>query len=148
MPGITSDSLIAPTPPWMTFDNNFLVGQFGTRLCFTASTEPCTSAFTMIGSSLTFPALIWMNRSSKDSFAFVSSISLFLLSEMNVSAKLLASFSFSVSDEYLTCVRNIVKTEDLNRSGRACLFDTAALIVHHGTDFTVAAACGDGIADL
>ncbi len=27
------------------FDNNFLVGKLFTRLCFTASTEPCTSAF-------------------------------------------------------------------------------------------------------
>ena len=102
----------------------------------------------MIGSSLTFPALIWENRSSKESFAFVSSMSLFLLSAMNVSAKLLASFSFWCAMNTLTCVRNIVETEDLNRSGRASLFDTVALIVHHGADFTVAAACGDSVTDL
>ena len=67
------------------------------KLCFTASTEPWTSALMIRGSSFTFPALIWLNRSSRDSFALVSSRSLFLLSEMKVSAKLRASFSLSVA---------------------------------------------------
>ena len=57
-------------------------------------------------------------------------------------------FLVLVRDEYLTCVRNIVESEDLNRSGRASLFDTVALIVHHGADFTVAAASGDSVTDL
>ena len=59
-----------------------------------------------------------------------------------------AHILLTVRDEYLTCVRNIVETEDLNRSGRASLFDTVALIVHHGADFTVAAASGDSVTDL
>ena len=91
---LTSDSLIAPTPPWMTLTTTSSLDSF-IRLCFTASTEPCTSALTISGSSFTFPALIWENRSSRESFIFVSSINLFLLSEIKVSAKLLASFSFS-----------------------------------------------------
>ena len=110
---VTSDSLIAPTPPWMTLTTTSSLESF-TRLCFTASTEPCTSAFTMIGSSLTFPALICENRSSKESFAFVSSISLFLLSAMNVSAKLLASFSFwwamKISPAFGTSLRPRIST--------------------------------------
>ena len=57
-------------------------------------------------------------------------------------------FLVLVRDEYLTCVRNIVESKDLNRSGRASLFDTVALIVHHGADFTVAAASGDSVTDL
>ena len=92
----TSDSLIAPTPPWITLTITSSLESL-VRLCFTASTEPCTSALMMMGSSLMLPALIWLNRSSRDSFALVSSISLFLPSEMKVSAKLLASFSFSVA---------------------------------------------------
>ena len=90
---VTSDSLMVPTPPWITFTTTSSLESF-TRLCFTASTDPCTSAFTMMGSSFTFPALIWENRSSRDNFAFVSSINLFFPSVMKVSAKLLASFSF------------------------------------------------------
>ena len=91
----TSDSLMAPTPPWITFTITSSLDSF-TRLCFTASTEPCTSALTMIGSSLMLPALIWLNKSSSDNLAFVSSSNLFLPSEINVSAKFLASFSFTV----------------------------------------------------
>ena len=92
----TSDSLMAPTPPWITFTTTSSLDSL-VKLCFTASTEPWTSALMIRGSSFTFPALIWLNRSSRDSFALVSSRSLFLLSEMKVSAKLRASFSLSVA---------------------------------------------------
>ena len=51
----TSDSVIAPTPPWITFTTTSSLESL-TRLCFTASTEPCTSAFTIIGNSFKLPA--------------------------------------------------------------------------------------------
>ena len=40
---LTSDSLIAPTPPWITFTTTSSLESL-VRLCFTASTDPCTSA--------------------------------------------------------------------------------------------------------
>ena len=78
---ITSDSLIAPTPPWITFTTTSSLDSF-TSDCFTASTEPCTSAFTIISSSFIFPDWIWENRSSSDIFALVSSIRRFFSSEI------------------------------------------------------------------
>ncbi len=77
---------MAPTPPWMIFTTTSSLVSFR-RLCFIASTEPCTSAFTTIPNSFKLPSWIWLNRSSSISFA--------LLCEINVSAKLLASLSFS-----------------------------------------------------
>ena len=47
---LTSDSLMAPTPPWMILTTTSSLESFR-RLCFTASTEPCTSALTMISFS-------------------------------------------------------------------------------------------------
>ena len=91
---LTSDSLIAPTPPWMILTTTSSLESFR-RLCFTASTEPCTSAFTMMFSSLRSPAWICENRSSRDILAFVSSSSRSLPSLTKVSAKFLASLSFS-----------------------------------------------------
>ena len=89
---VTSDSLIAPTPPWMIFTTTSSLDSF-TRLCLIASTDPCTSALTTIPSSFRLPSWIWLNRSSRDIFVFVSS-SIFILPWLiNVSAKLLASFS-------------------------------------------------------
>ncbi len=93
---LTSDSLIVPTPPWMTFTTTSSFDNL-TRLCFTASTEPCTSALYDQWKFLYISCLDLENRSSRDNFAFVSSINLFLLSEIKVSAKLLASFSFGVA---------------------------------------------------
>ena len=48
---LTSDSLMAPTPPWITLTITSSLESL-VRLCLTASTDPCTSALTMIGSSL------------------------------------------------------------------------------------------------
>ncbi len=91
---LTSDSLIAPTPPWITFTTTSSLVSFK-RLCFTASTLPCTSALIIIFSSFRLPAWIWLNRSSSDILAFVSSRSFSLFCATNVSAKLFASLSFS-----------------------------------------------------
>ena len=66
-----------------------------TRLWLSASTEPCTSALTTIGSSFRSPSLIWLNRSSSDILVFVSSSISTLCCAIKVSEKLLASLSFS-----------------------------------------------------
>ena len=52
---ITSDSLMAPTPPCTTLIITSSLESF-MRLCFTASTDPCTSAFTTRFNSFTLPA--------------------------------------------------------------------------------------------
>ena len=52
---ITSDSLMAPTPPCTTLIITSSLESF-IRLCFTASTDPCTSAFTTRFNSFTLPA--------------------------------------------------------------------------------------------
>ena len=52
---LTSDSLIAPTPPWITLTTTSSLDSF-TRLCFTASTDPCTSALTTSASSFKLPS--------------------------------------------------------------------------------------------
>ena len=90
---LTSDSLIAPTPPWMILTTTSSFESFS-RLCLIASTDPCTSAFTTIPSSFKLPSWICVNRSSRESLDFVSSRSFTLLCEINVSAKFLAYFSF------------------------------------------------------
>ena len=92
----TSDSLIEPTPPCITLTCTSSLESL-TSDSFTASTEPCTSALIITGSSFKFPALICVNRSSRLSFALVSSISLFLFSDIKVAANALASLSFSVA---------------------------------------------------
>ena len=53
---VTSDSLMAPTPPWMILTTTSSLESLR-RLCFTASTEPCTSAFTMMFSSFQISCL-------------------------------------------------------------------------------------------
>ena len=61
---ITSPSDTAPTAPWMTFTFTSSLDSFSSD-CFTASTEPCTSAFTITGSSFISPSLICSNRLSR-----------------------------------------------------------------------------------
>ncbi len=52
---ITSDSLMAPTAQWMTRTRTSSLEIFS-RLAFTASAEPCTSALTMMFRSFISPA--------------------------------------------------------------------------------------------
>ena len=42
--------------------------------------------------------------------------------------------------QHITCARNVIQSQDLNRHGRACLFYAASLIIHHCADLTVAGA--------
>ena len=56
---------MAPTPPCMQRTLTSSLESFS-NACFMASTVPCTSAFTMMFRSLTLPASIWLNRSSRD----------------------------------------------------------------------------------
>ena len=51
---MTSDSLMAPTAQWMTRTRTSSLESFS-REDFTASAEPCTSAFTMMFRSLISP---------------------------------------------------------------------------------------------
>ena len=61
---ITSLSLTAPTAPWMMCTRTSSLESFS-RDWRTASTEPCTSAFTMIFSSFMSPSFICSNRLSR-----------------------------------------------------------------------------------
>ena len=64
---ITSDSLMAPTAPWMTRTLTSSLESFS-RDAFTASTLPWTSALTMRASSLRSPACSWLKRFSRETF--------------------------------------------------------------------------------
>ena len=91
---MTSDSLIAPTPPWMTLTTTSSLDSFK-RLCFTASTLPCTSALMIRFSSFRLPSWILVNRSSRDILDFVSSSFFTLFCATKVSANCFAVLSFS-----------------------------------------------------
>ena len=64
---MTSLSLMAPTAPWMTRTRTSSLESFSSD-CLTASTEPCTSPLTMMGSSFISPCSIWENRLSSVTF--------------------------------------------------------------------------------
>ena len=61
---ITSLSLTAPTAPWITWTRTSSLVSFS-KDWRTASTEPCTSALTMIFSSFISPCCIWSKRLSR-----------------------------------------------------------------------------------
>ena len=91
---MTSDSLIAPTPPWIHLTTTSSLDSFK-RLCFTASTLPCTSALMIRFSSFRLPSWILVNRSSSDILDFVSSSFFTLFCATKVSANCFAVLSFS-----------------------------------------------------
>ena len=91
---VTSDSLMAPTPPWIHFTTTSSLESLS-RDCFTASTEPATSALMIRFSSFKFPDWIWEYRSSRDIRSLVSSSIFSRLSLIKVSANVLASLSLS-----------------------------------------------------
>ena len=70
----TSDSVMAPTPPWITLMATSSLDNFS-KDCFTAWTEPWTSAFITMLRSLTFPSDIWANKSSREIFEDAFNIS-------------------------------------------------------------------------
>ena len=74
---ITSDSLIAPTALWITFTLTSSFESFSSD-CLTASAEPCTSALTIIWSSLISPSFIWSKRLSRVTLVCALKISSFL----------------------------------------------------------------------
>ena len=61
---VTSDSVTAPTFAWITFTLTSSFESFS-NACLTASTDPWTSAFTIIFNCFKFPFAIWLNKSSK-----------------------------------------------------------------------------------
>ena len=60
-------SEMAPTALWMQRTRTSSLLSFS-RDCFTASAEPCTSALTMMFSSLRSPSAIWLKSSSRETF--------------------------------------------------------------------------------
>ena len=88
---VISVSVIAPTAPWITLTLTSSVESFS-RDCLIASTEPCTSALTIIANSLTVPSLIWLYKSSNDTLWEAFKVSFFILSFL-ASAIVLAVFS-------------------------------------------------------
>ena len=46
----------------------------------------------------------------------------------------------------LSCIWNVSQTQDLNRSGRTCLFYSASLIIHHCTYLAAACSCRNKVA--
>ena len=73
---VISVSVIAPTPPWITLTFTSSVESFAND-CLIASTEPWTSALTIIASSFTLPSCIWLYKSSKETLWFASKVSAF-----------------------------------------------------------------------
>ena len=64
---VTSDSVTPPTFACITFTFTSSLDNFSKLDC-TASTEPCTSAFTIKFNSFSFPFSIWLNKSFNDNF--------------------------------------------------------------------------------
>ena len=93
---VTSDSLMLPTPPWMQW---IAISSFESLRsdCFTASTEPATSALTMMFRSFIAPAATASDRLSSESFCFVSAMSFSLLCAIYASEMFFASSLFSVA---------------------------------------------------
>ena len=50
--------------------------------------------------------------------------------------------------EYFTGAGYIVKTQNFHRCGRSGFFYSSALVVNHGTYFTVACACGNKVTHM
>ena len=80
---VTSLSVIAPTFACITLTFTSSFDNFSND-CFTASTDPWTSAFTIIFNCFRFPFSIWLNKSSNvtldDAFNALSLAWRFLLS--------------------------------------------------------------------
>ena len=64
---VTSDWFTAPAALWITFTFTSSFASFSID-CFTASTDPCTSAFTIRFSTFNFPSSIWLNKLSSVTF--------------------------------------------------------------------------------
>ena len=64
---MTSDSLMAPTPEWMTCTRTSSFESFSSE-DLTASALPCTSALTMMLKSFISPCWMRENRSSSETF--------------------------------------------------------------------------------
>ena len=88
---VTSVSVIAPTLAWITFTFTWSFDNFSSAV-LTASTEPCTSAFTIKFNCFKFPFSIWENKSSKVTAEF-KFIALSLAWRFLLSIKCLAVFS-------------------------------------------------------
>ena len=61
---MTSDSLIAPTPPWMTRTRTSSLESFSSDGLDRLRQQPCTSALTMRFRFFISPSWIWLKRSS------------------------------------------------------------------------------------
>ena len=47
-----------------------------------------------------------------------------------------------------TCIRHITKSQDFYRSRRTCFFNPASLIIHHGTNLTIACSCCNKVSHM
>ena len=88
---MTSLSLMAPTPPWITRTRTSSLLSFSSE-AFTASTLPCTSALTIRFRFFISPAWIWLNRSSRDTLV-TGALALAFSSALRCSTSSRASFS-------------------------------------------------------
>ena len=109
---ITSLSETAPTAAWMQWTRTSSLLSFS-RDCFTASAEPCTSALTMMFSSLRSPSAIWLNSSSKDTFCMAliwAALILSLRSSATWRVSLSASATFITSPASGTSLKPRIST--------------------------------------
>ena len=82
----------------------------------------------------------------KLAFGLLEKTALVLCNEC--ACKVLGFFIALKGHQDLTCIRNITKSEDLNRSRRTCLFYTTSFIIHHCTYLTVACTCSNKISHM
>ena len=143
---MTSDSLMAPTPPWMTRTFTSSLESFS-REAFTASTLPWTSALTIRASSLRSPAWIWSNRFSRETFC-TGAAALAFSSAFRCSTSSRAMRSSATAKKGLPALGGLGQARDLHRHGGAGLGEAGALVVHHGADAAHGGAGDDDVALL
>ena len=142
---MTSDSLTAPTEPWMTLSRTSSVDS-RSRDSVSASTEPCTSALSTSRSSLTSPASICLCRSSSVMRAAPLPLRRSRSARTVAICRALRSSATtrSVSPAWGTPER----PEDLDRVRRLGLGDLLAAIAEHGADPARVLADDDRVAFL
>ena len=135
---LTSDSLMAPTPPWITLYYYFLVRKLYKTLfyCFHRSLYICLYDDRQVPLQFTCLDLV-KQIIQRQSCLRIFQQTLFLLSEIKVSAKLLGLFFILNSDNSTSpAFGTSFKTQDLHRCGWAGFFYPASLVIHHCTNLT------------
>ena len=141
----TSDSLMAPTPAWMTRIVTLSVESFSS-VSRRTSAEPLTSALRMIGSSVTSPAAIFLMELFERDAAGLGQLHRALFFGA-VHDDLLGLGGIGNHLEVVARFGQLFQTEDFDRHGRPDFLHLLAAIVEHGADAAEDRAADEVIAD-